>query len=106
MPAKSQAQTWFDLQHLENVFSVKAAPAATHQQRNIMERRSQGGRKWRDDTVGEGQAVTVPDGDVHHTGGGQLLDQFGSECRGLRGATAQARAASPCIHLKQYIDLH
>lgn len=38
MSAKSQGQTWSDLQHLENVFSVKAAPAVTHQQRNIMKR--------------------------------------------------------------------
>lgn len=48
----------------------------------------------------QGQAVTVPDGDVHHPGGGELLDEFGSERRGLGGAAAQAGAAAPGVDLQ------
>lgn len=50
----------------------------------------------------QGQAVAVPDGDVHHSGGGQFLDQFGSECRGFRGTAAQAGAAAPRINLNTW----
>lgn len=48
----------------------------------------------------EGQAVAVPDRDVHHSGGGQLLYQFRTECCGLRGAAAEAGPAAPGIHLE------
>ena len=54
----------------------------------------------RDITVGKGQTVAVSDRDVHHSGGGQLLDEFGSERCGLRGAAAQAGATAPRIHLQ------
>lgn len=49
----------------------------------------------------EGQAVAVPDGDVHHPGGGQLLDQFGPEGGGFGGAAAQAGPAAPGVDLRR-----
>lgn len=36
----------------------------------------------------QGQAVAVPYGDVHYSGGSQLLNKFRSERSGLRGTTA------------------
>lgn len=51
-------------------------------------------------TVGQSQAVTVPDGDVHNSGGGHLLNEFGSERRGFGGTAAKAGPATPRIHLK------
>lgn len=50
--------------------------------------------------MGQSQAVTVPDGDVHNSGGGHLLDEFGSERRGLGGTAAQAGTAAPRVHLR------
>lgn len=44
--------------------------------------------------------MAVPYGDVHHPGGSQLLDQFGSERCGLRRTTPQASTTAPRIHLK------
>lgn len=44
--------------------------------------------------------MTVPDGDVHDPGGGQLLDEFGSERCGFRRTAAQTSAAAPGINLK------
>lgn len=57
-------------------------------------------RSGQERTVREGQAVAVPDRDVHHSGGGQLLYQFRTECCGLRGAAAEAGPAAPGIHLE------
>lgn len=51
-------------------------------------------------TVWQGQAVTVPNRDVHHPGGSQLLNEFGSECCGLGRTTSQASATAPSVHLK------
>lgn len=48
----------------------------------------------------QGQAVAVPDGDVHHPGGGQLLDELRPERRGLGGTAAETGAASPRVHLR------
>ena len=44
--------------------------------------------------------MAVPYGDVHHPGGSQLLDQFGSECCGLRRTTPQASTTAPRIYLR------
>lgn len=56
--------------------------------------------KDKSSTVRQGQAVAVPDGDVHHSGRSQLLDQFGPERRGFRGTAAQTGSAAPSIHLE------
>ena len=44
--------------------------------------------------------MAVANGDVHHPGGRQLLDEFGSERCGLRRTAAQTSAAAPSVDLK------
>lgn len=51
-------------------------------------------------TMGQSQAVTVSNRNVHNSGGGHLFDEFGSERRGLRGTAAKAGTTAPCINLK------
>ena len=49
----------------------------------------------------KGQAVAVPDGNVHDARGCQLFNQLGPERRRFRGAAPQARATTPGVHLGQ-----
>lgn len=53
--------------------------------------------------MGQSQAVTVPYGNVHDSGGGHFLDEFGSERRGLGGTAAEAGTTAPRVHLNNTV---